>query len=147
MTATGLWQDIGAGENPFTKFLRLVFLVLAASVFCFLAMLPLTWPQQAVLGAISIVLALVMARWSDSYLVTLTLVMLSVFCTFRYAYWRIQQVVRYFQHPSGHLAALDLFFVLCLLCAEVYAFAILYLGYFQTIWPLRRAPRPSSRRS
>jgi cellulose synthase (UDP-forming) len=142
MTATGLWQDIGAGENPFTKFLRLVFLVLAASVFCFLAMLPLTWPQQAVLGAISIVLALVMARWSDSYLVTLTLVMLSVFCTLRYAYWRIQQVVRYFQHPSGHLAALDLFFVLCLLCAEVYAFAILFLGYFQTIWPLRRAPVP-----
>ncbi len=23
MTATGLWQDIGAGENIFTRFLRL----------------------------------------------------------------------------------------------------------------------------
>jgi hypothetical protein len=50
MTATGLWQDIGAGENFFTKFLRLVFLLAAAAVFYFLAVLPLTWPQQAVWG-------------------------------------------------------------------------------------------------
>src|ERR1700683_3806306 len=140
MTATGLWQDIGAGENPFTKFLRLVFLVLAASFFCFLALLPLTWPQQAILGAISIVMALVMARWSDSYLVPLTLVMLSGFCTRSYGSWRFAQVVRYFSHPAGHRGALDIVFVLCLLLAEVYAFAILFLGYFQTIWPLRRAP-------
>jgi cellulose synthase (UDP-forming) len=142
MTPTGLWQDIGAGENPFTRILRLVFLVLAACVFCFLAMLPLSWPQQAILGLLSIILALAMARWSDSYLITLTLVMLSVFCTFRYGYWRIAQVVRYFHDPAGHLGALDIFFILCLLLAEIYAFGILFLGYFQTIWPLRRAPVP-----
>ena len=29
---------------------------------------------------------------------------------------------------------------MCLLLAEAYAFVILFLGYFQTIWPLRRAP-------
>ncbi len=29
-----------------------------------------------------------------------------------------------------------------LLLAEFYAFAILFLGYFQTLWPLRRAPIP-----
>ncbi len=28
----------------------------------------------------------------------------------------------------------------CLILAETYAFFILFLGYFQTIWPLRRAP-------
>jgi cellulose synthase catalytic subunit (UDP-forming) len=142
MTATGLWLDIGAGENGFTKFLRLVFLVIAATVFCFLATLPLTWPQQMILGAISITLALVMASGSDSYLVTLTLMMLSLFCTFRYGYWRIMQVVRYFHDPASHIGALDIFFILCLLLAEVYAFGILFLGYFQTIWPLRRAPVP-----
>ena len=142
MTATGLWQDIGAGENLFTRAVRLLFLILAAVVLCFLAMLPLTWPQQAILGLMSILMALAMARGSDSYLVTLALMMLSVFCTFRYGYWRITQVIRYFHDPASHLGALDVFFIMCLLLAEVYAFGILFLGYFQTIWPLRRAPVP-----
>ena len=140
MTASDLWQDIGAGENLFTRFLRLLFLLAAAAIFCFLAVLPLTWPQQAVLGLLSLLIALAMARSSDSYLVTLTLMMLSMFCTFRYGYWRIAQVVRFFHDPANHWGALDAFFIMCLLLAEAYAFVILFLGYFQTIWPLRRAP-------
>ena len=140
MTATGSWQDIGAGENLLTRILRLLFLILAAAILCFLAVVPLTWPQQAVLGLLSLLMALAMARSSDSYLVTLTLMMLSMFCTFRYGYWRIEQVVRFFQDPANHWGALDAFFIFCLLLAEAYAFVILFLGYFQTIWPLRRAP-------
>ncbi|HVN94588.1 MAG TPA: UDP-forming cellulose synthase catalytic subunit [Terracidiphilus sp.] len=140
MTASTIWQDIGAGENVFTKVLRLLFLVVAAVIFIFLAIVPLTWPQQAVLGLISLVIALALARGSDSYLVTLTLMMLSMFCTFRYGYWRIDQVIRFFRDPANHWGALDAFFILCLLLAEAYAFVILFLGYFQTIWPLRRAP-------
>ncbi len=140
MRASDLWQDIGAGENLFTKFLRLLLLLAAAVIFCFLAVLPLTWPQQAVLGLLSLLIALAMARSSDSYLVTLTLMILSMFCTFRYGYWRIEQVVRFFHDPANHWGALDVFFILCLLLAEAYAFVILFLGYFQTIWPLRRAP-------
>ena len=112
MTASGLWQDIGAGENFFTKLLRLLFLLAAAVVFCFLAILPLTWPQQAVLGLLSLLMALAMARSSDSYLVTLTLMMMSMFCTFRYGYWRITQVVQFFQDPASHWGALDAFFIL-----------------------------------
>src|SRR5208282_4407490 len=122
------------------KILRLLFLILAAVIFCFLAIVPLTWPQQAVLGLLSLLMALALARGSDSYLVTLTLMMLSMFCTFRYGYWRIDQVVRFFHDPANHWGALDAFFILCLLLAEGYAFCILFLGYFQTIWPLRRAP-------
>ncbi len=140
MTATGLWQDIGAGENIFTKFLRLVFLLAAGTVFYFLAVLPLTWPQQAVLGLLSLLMALAMARSSDSYLITLTLMMMSMFCTFRYGYWRILQTVRFFEDPANHWGALDAFFIMSLVMAETYAFFILFLGYFQTIWPLRRAP-------
>ncbi len=142
MTATGLWRDIGTGENLLTRTSRLIFLAIAALLFFFLASLPLTWLQQAILGALCIGIALVIARGSDSYLITLTLMMLSMFCTFRYGYWRIAQVVRYFQGPASHVRALDVFFILCLLVAEVYAFGILFLGYFQTIWPLRRAPVP-----
>lgn len=140
MTPTGLWQDIGAGENGFTKLLRLLFLAAAAGIFIFLAVLPLTWPQQAVCGLLTLLIALAVARSSDSYLITLTLMIMSAFCTFRYGYWRLSGTIQFFQDPANHWGALDAFFIVCLILAESYAFFILFLGYFQTIWPLRRAP-------
>jgi cellulose synthase (UDP-forming) len=140
MTPAGVWQDIGAGETFFTKILRLLVLIAGAVVFGFLVVLPLTWPQQAVCGLLTLIMTMVMARSSDSYLITLALMITSVFCTCRYGYWRVFQTWHFFQEPSNHWGALDAFFILCLLVAEMYAFAILFLGYFQTIWPLRRAP-------
>jgi cellulose synthase (UDP-forming) len=140
MTPSAVWRDIGAGENLLTKFLRLIFLLAAGAAFCFLAVLPLSWPQQVVLGFFMLVAAIFLSRGSDSYLVTLMLLMMSMFSTLRYGNWRVQQVVRFFQDPASHWSALDAFFILCLLFAEAYAFLILFLGYFQTIWPLRRAP-------
>jgi cellulose synthase (UDP-forming) len=140
MTATEVWQDIGAGENFLTKLARLLFLAIAGVALYFMAVLPLTWPQQGVLGLLTILMALAMARSSDSYLVTLTLMLMSIFSTFRYGYWRIDQVILFFKNPANHWGALDAFFIMSLLLAEVYAFFILFLGYFQTIWPLRRAP-------
>jgi cellulose synthase (UDP-forming) len=140
MTVSDLWQDIGAGENIVTKFLRLAFLLAAAVTFYFLAVLPLTWPQQAVCGLLTLLMAMALARSSDSYLITLSLMVMSMFCTFRYGYWRLTMTVRYFQDPANHWGALDAFFIMSLVVAETYAFFILFLGYFQTIWPLRRAP-------
>jgi cellulose synthase (UDP-forming) len=100
----------------------------------------MSWEPQAVLGLVCLLAAMALGRSSESYLVTLTLMMLSIFCTLRYGYWRIAQVSRFFQDPANHWGALDVFFIFCLLLAETYAFVILFLGYFQTIWPLRRAP-------
>ena len=140
MTARGLWQDIGAGENILSKFLRLVFLLAAAVVFYFLAVLPLAWPQQAICGLLTLLVALTLARSSHSYLITLALMMMSMFCTFRYGYWRLMQTYWFFEDPANHWGALDAFFILSLILAEVYAFFVLFLGYFQTVWPLRRAP-------
>jgi len=140
MTASNVRQDIGADQNFFTRLLRFHFLVPAGAILIFLAVLPLDWVQQGVLALLSLVIALVMARSSDSYLITLTLIILSMFCTFRYAYWRVTQVIRFFQDPAVHCGTVDIFFISCLLLAEGYAFVILFLGYFQTIWPLRRAP-------
>jgi cellulose synthase (UDP-forming) len=140
MTATGLWQDIGAGENLLTRLVRLLFMVAASVVFYFLAVLPLSWPQQAVCGLLTLLMAMALARSSDSYLVTLTLMIMSMFCTFRYGFWRISQTIQFFRDPANHWGALDAFFILSLVLAEMYAFVILFLGYFQTIWPLRRAP-------
>jgi cellulose synthase (UDP-forming) len=140
MTVTGLWQNIGAGRNILTRFLRLVILLAAGAAFYFLAVLPLSWPQQAVMGLLTLLLALALARSSDSYLITLTLMLMSMFCTFRYGFWRILQTLRFFKDPASHWGALDAFFIMSLIMAEIYAFFILFLGYFQTIWPLRRAP-------
>jgi cellulose synthase (UDP-forming) len=140
MTASVLWQDIGAGRNFFTRLLRLVFLLAIGTFFYFFAAMPLSWPQQAVLGLLMLLMAMVLARSSDSYLVTLTLMLMSLFCTFRYGYWRIEQTVHFFEDPANHWGVLDVFFIFSLLLAEAYSFVILFLGYFQTIWPLRRAP-------
>jgi len=140
MTAAVLWQDIGAGKNIFTSLLRLAFLLTVGVVFYLMAVLPLTWPQQAVLGLLILLLSMVLARSSGSYLVTLTLMIMSLFCTFRYGYWRIEQTSYFFSDPANHWSALDAFFIFSLLFAEAYSFVILFLGYFQTIWPLRRAP-------
>src|ERR1700686_2017102 len=130
MTPTAFWQDIGAGENAFTKLLRLLFLAAAAGIFCFLAVLPLTWPQQAVCGLLTLLIGLAVARSSDSYLITLTLMIMSMFCPFRYGYWRIPGPIQFFQDPANHWGALDAFFITCLILAESYAFFILFLGYF-----------------
>lgn len=107
-----------------------------------LAILPLGWLQQAILGAGLLAAALWLGRSSGSYLATLMLVLLSVFATFRYGWWRLLTVIGFLRDPGGSHLPLDAFFVLILLAAESYAFLILLLGYLQTIWPLRRAPVP-----
>ncbi|MGA9426438.1 MAG: UDP-forming cellulose synthase catalytic subunit, partial [Terracidiphilus sp.] len=140
MTANQIWQEIGAGESIITRLIRLIFMLAAAVAFCFLAVLPMSWPQQAVCGLLTLLMALALARSSDSYLITLTLMIMSMFCTFRYGYWRISTAVQFFRDPANHWGLIDAFFIFCLLLAETYAFIILFLGYFQTIWPLRRAP-------
>ena len=142
MSLTQAWHDIGAGETFFNKFLRFVFLCIALVMFYFFATLPLTWPQQAVCGLLILLVGLALSRTSDSYLITLTLMILSLFATFRYGYWRLTMTAQFFQDPANHWGALDAFFIMSLIFAESYAFLILFLGFFQTIWPLRRAPMP-----
>jgi len=142
MSLTQAWHDIGAGETFLNKLLRFAFLVVALVMFYFFATLPLTWPQQAVCGLLTLLMGLALGRTSDSYLITLTLMILSLFATFRYGYWRMSQTVMFFQDPANHWGALDAFFIMSLVFAEGYAFIILFLGFFQTIWPLRRAPMP-----
>jgi len=142
MSVTQVWHDIGAGGSFAAKVLRFIFLGIALVMFCFFATLPLTWPQQAVCGLLTLLMGLALGRTSDSYLITLTLMILSLFATFRYGYWRLSMTVQFFQDPANHWGALDAFFILSLVFAESYAFVILFLGFFQTIWPLRRAPMP-----
>ncbi len=142
MKVARVWQNIGAGRSFSLRLFRFVFLLFAAVACYFFVVLPLTWPQQAVCGLLMLIIGLTISRASESYLVTLMLMIMSLFATFRYGYWRLSQTWNFFQDPANHWGALDAFFILLLIFAETYAFLILALGYFQTIWPLRRAPMP-----
>jgi cellulose synthase (UDP-forming) len=106
------------------------------------AAVPLPWPQQAMLGGLLVLSALWLHRGSGSYLTTLMLVLLSCFATVRYGIWRVHSVERYFRFRDATWSRLNAFFVVVVLGAEVYAFVALLLGYFQTLWPLRRTPVP-----
>ncbi len=93
MIGSGLWREIESGNNPLTLLFRVT--VLTASAFCliFFGALQLSWPQQAVLGLLMLLIALWLGKASNSYLVTLTLMIMSMFSTFRYGFWRVHTVV------------------------------------------------------
>ncbi len=142
MTRSPLWREFESGDNIALRFLRFVILVGGFVFMVFAGILDLTWPQQAVLGLLVVLLAIWMDRSSSSYLVTLTLMLLSCYSTFRYGFWRVSTVIRFFADPGTEPNPLDAFFIWLLVLAELYAFAILFLGFLQTLWPLRRTPVP-----
>jgi cellulose synthase (UDP-forming) len=143
MTRSPLWREFESGDSLLLKAIRLFILVGGTIVLLFTGILELTWPQQAVLGLMIVLVALWMDRSSTSYLITLTLMLVSMYSTFRYGYWRISTTIRFFTEPRAtHASALDAFFIILLVLAETYAFVILFLGYLQTLWPLRRTPVP-----
>jgi cellulose synthase (UDP-forming) len=142
MTSSPLLKQFESGDNLFFKAIRFLILLSGTLLLCFTGILDLTWPQQVVLGILTIAVAIWLDRSSSSYLVTLTVMLVSMFSTFRYAYWRYASAGRFFLDPGSLWSLLDVFFVALLLLAETYAFVILFLGYLQTLWPLRRTPVP-----
>src|SRR5579871_356294 len=142
MTKPFLWQEFESGDAFFLHILRFLILLGGIVFLGFTGILELTWPQQLVLGILTILVAIWMDRSSSSYLVTLTLMIVSMYSTFRYGFWRIATTTKFFLDPGSTWSLLDGFFMCLLLVAEAYAFVILFLGYLQTVWPLRRTPVP-----
>src|SRR5271156_446297 len=140
MTSSPVIQQLKSGDGLFFKALRFLVLVSGVLLLCFTGILELTWPQQIVLGILTVALVVWLDRSSSSYLVTLTLLLVSMFSTFRYGYWRVATTAKYFFTPGSAWNRLDGFFIVLLLLAETYAFVTLFLGYMQTLWPLRRTP-------
>ncbi len=142
MTDSSLWRRFESGEGKFSRAVRL--LVFAGCVFllCFTATLELTWPEQVVLGLLTVLIVVWLDRSSDSRAITLMLMVVSIFSTFRYGFWRLVTVTQYFRDPGSKWSGLDAFFIFMLLMAEVYAAAVLLMGYVQTAWPLGRMPAP-----
>lgn len=140
MTDSPLWRRFESGDGFVFKVLRILVSAFCIFFLSFTGTLPLTWPQQAVLGLLTVLIVVWLDRSSRSPAVTLTLMLVSIFSTFRYGFWRVATTTRFFRGPGANWNALDAFFIGLLLAAEAYAAVVLFLGYFQTLWPLDREP-------
>src|SRR5258708_13331209 len=142
MISSPLLKQFESCDHLFFKAIRFLILLSGTLLVCFTGMLELTWPQQIVLGILTIALVIWLDRSSSSYLVTLTVMLVSMFSTFRYGYWRFASTGRFFLDPGSVWSLLDAFFIALLLFPETYAFLILFLGYLQPLCPLRPTPVP-----
>ena len=107
---------------------------LGALLLVFVVAIPMDVPQQMLFSLVVFAAAMLLRR-SGSRLAVLVMMSLSLAMSSRYIWWRITQTM-------GVSSAVDLSLGLGLLLAEVYAFTILVLGYFQVLWPLNRRPVP-----
>ena len=95
MISSPLIQPFESGDALLFKVLRFLILAGGTLLLCFAGILDLTWPQQIVLGILTVALVIWLDRSSSSYLITLTLLLVSVFSTFRYGYWRYATTGKY----------------------------------------------------
>ena len=146
----GLRSTVGAAGNRSGVVGRLARLLIYA-LLLFLALNCITvdfkWPEQMVLGTLTIALAFVIHGIADTELVTLALMFASMLATARYAYWRCSSVFDAAVDPGQQVGKIDLAFMLILLSAEIYAFVILYPRLHSNHPPSAQAPcRPAARR-
>ena len=113
---------------------RVVAAVGAALLLALVVSVPLDLTGQLIFSAGSFGAALLLSR-TPGRLTTLAMIVLSISASSRYMYWRVTDTV-------GFTNWVDACFGFGLLLAELYAFLVLLIGYFQTAWPLQRRPVP-----
>lgn len=113
---------------------RLAAVIGSAVMLALVISVPLSLTGQLVFAAGSFGCALLLNR-TPGRLSTLAMIVLSITASSRYMYWRITDTV-------GFTSWLDACFGFGLVLAELYAFLVLLIGYFQTAWPLQRRPVP-----
>ena len=113
---------------------RVVAAVGAALLLALVVSVPLDLTGQLLFSAGSFGAALLLSR-TPGRLTTLAMIVLSISASSRYMYWRVTDTV-------GFTNWVDACFGFGLLLAELYAFLVLLIGYFQTAWPLQRRPVP-----
>lgn len=102
-----------------------------------LAFIVITTPFDLNAQLLYVILLWGLATWLrriPGEVITLIMIVLSLTISSRYFWWRITTTLDW---SSGT----DITAGLLLLFAELYAFLILVLGYFQVAWPLHRKPR------
>lgn len=118
-------------QNPVVK---LLLAIVAGLLFALVVSVPMELQEQLLFSAFTFLFALLL-RKTPGRLTTLTMLVLSVTASTRYIYWRLTDTV-------GFENLLDAAFGFGLVMAELYAFTVLLIGYFQTAWPLQRKPVP-----
>ena len=95
---------------------------------------PLSLTNQVLFGVSCGVMLLIVARRKNHWTHIVMLLMCVIIST-RYLYWRTTETLVFDSFFEGFLG-------IGLLLAEFYAWLILTLGFFQTIWPLERRIEP-----
>jgi cellulose synthase (UDP-forming) len=113
---------------------QVLVLVVALPVVWLTITTPLTADQQLLLGLLSFGAALFLRSLPGRY-ITQVLIVLSLVASTRYLYWRLTETISFDTWLSGLFGS-------GLFVAELYAWIVLALGYFQTAWPLERKPVP-----
>ncbi len=117
-------------------------LLLAFAMVIGIASIPLSLNEQLLFAIASLGLSMIIRpNTPEKRFRILVLVMISTIATARYIYWRFTQSLGWFD-PHLELGIADYIFSGGLLAAEIYAWIILFLGYFQTLWPLEREIQP-----
>nr|WP_245587379.1 UDP-forming cellulose synthase catalytic subunit [Comamonas composti] len=114
---------------------RVVAVILAAVLLAVVISVPFDLEGQFIFSAGLFVLAMVLNRRTPGRWATLVLIVLSITVSSRYMYWRATETI-------GFDNLVDGLFGFGLFLAEIYAFMVLLIGYFQTAWPLQRRPVP-----
>lgn len=122
-------------DHPWALVVALVVCMLPAYA---VIVVPLSLSWQA-LFAIGCFLMAIWLNRIEGRLVSLALIILSLLVSTRYIFWRLTQSVSF---GSSQVGATDTFFAAGLIAAELYAYVVLALGYFQVLWPLQRKPVP-----
>lgn len=125
ITGWDLWQ------HPVARVAAVVFSALLMGL---VISVPLDLQGQILFSVGSFGAALLLSR-TPGRLSTLAMIVLSISASSRYIYWRFTDTI-------GFTNWLDAAFGYGLVLAELYAFAVLLIGYFQTAWPLQRRPVP-----
>ena len=137
-----VWREWESGTGIAVRALRFLVVFVGLLFLCVTATLNLPWPEQAALAVLTVGAAVWMDRSFSSYLTTLTLMLVSVYCTFRYGFWRVATTISFMRDPESQHRHIEIAVMLVLLVCECYAFMALLLGYLQMAWPLRRTPVP-----
>ena len=113
---------------------RVALSIFAGLLFALVISVPMELAEQMLFSAATFAAALLL-RKTPGRLTTLAMIVLSITASSRYIYWRVVDT-------TGFENLLDTVFGFGLVLAELYAFAVLLIGYFQTAWPLQRKPVP-----
>ncbi|PVZ82170.1 UDP-forming cellulose synthase catalytic subunit [Serratia sp. S1B] len=138
LKAAGVEERSAQRINRLSQPVRRWLFILASVVAGLLALLCISQPFDYFTQFVFVLLlwgiAMVVRRVPGRF-PSLMLIVLSLTVSCRYMWWRYTSTLNW-DDP------LSLIFGLLLLMAETYAWIVLILGYFQTIWPLHRQPVP-----